>query len=70
MASQAKHRNKPSPYKTGDLVLLSTKNLKLKRYQFPKMAPLFVGPFGVDKMGPNTVYIKVPGSFYQTLNIN
>ena len=70
MASQAKHRNKPSPYKTGDLVLLSTKNLKLKGYQFPKMAPLFVGPFRVEKVGPNTVYINVPGSVHPTFSIN
>ena len=54
----------------GDLVLLSTKNLKLKGYDFPKLCPLFVGPFQVLEVGTNTVRLKVPGSLSDNFNIN
>ena len=70
MATRANKKRKPNPYQVGDQVLLSTKNLKLKGYDFPKLTPLFVGPFQVLAVSSNTVGLEVPGSLSDTFNIN
>ena len=62
MASRYNRTAKRNPFKVGDQVLLSTKSLKLKGYDFPKLYPLFVGPFLVQEVGHNTVKLSVPGA--------
>ena len=52
------------------MVLLSIKNLKLKGYDFPKLCPLYIGPFQVLKVDLNIVRVKVPGSLSDNFNIN
>ena len=69
MATRANKKGR-DPYRVGDQVLLSTKNLKLKGYDFPKLCPLFVGPLQVLEMGANTVRLNVPGSLSDNFNIN
>ena len=61
MAAPYNQTAKPNPYKKGDQVLLSTKNLQLKGYVFPKLSALFVGLYLVKGVGRNTVQLEVPG---------
>ena len=51
MAARYNKSAKPNPYMIGDQVLVSTKNLKLKGFDFPKLTPLFVGPYLVKGVG-------------------
>ena len=62
MAQKYNRTAKRNPYVVGDQVLVSTANLKLKGYAFPKLYPLFVGPFTVQEVCDNTVRLKVPGA--------
>ena len=62
----AKYYNKkhmPQSYAVGDLVLLSTKNLNLKRPS-KKMSHKFMGPFEVlDKVGPQAYRLRLPSTY-------
>jgi hypothetical protein len=64
--SEDKHRRAVAPYKPGDLVLLSTRNLQLKTgVSSRKMLPRYVGPFKVKGMvgssaTPTAVRIELP----------
>ena len=69
MARRHNKRAKEPNYLVGDLVLLSTRNLKLKGYEFPKLYPTFIGPFRVLASGVNTVTLDVPGSYHNVWNI-
>jgi hypothetical protein len=59
----------------GDLVLLSTRNLRLK-YPDAKLLPKFIGPFEVLKqpenrhMNPNSVWLKTPTTLHIHMTIN
>lgn len=70
MAVRVNKKRRPNPYQVGDQVLLSTKNLKLKGYDFPKLCPPYIGPFQVLEVGTNTVRLQVPGSLSDNFNIN
>ena len=69
MAQKYNRTAKRNPYRVGDPVLLSTANLKLKGYDFPKFYPLFVGPFTVQEVGNNTVRLVVPGALSEFFSI-
>ena len=69
--SQAKYYNQqhtPRQYKRGDLVMLSTRNLK---FQFPKkLAPKFVGPFRVlDVIGSQAYRLALPEKYERIHNV-
>ncbi|KAF4546986.1 Transposon Tf2-5 polyprotein-like protein 3 [Elsinoe fawcettii] len=70
-AQQAKYYNRkhtPRAYSVGDLVLLSTKNLKLSVPK-KKMGPYFAGPFRVlDAVGTRAYRLALP-SQYQIHNV-
>ena len=70
MANRFNQSAKHNLYTVGDQVLLSTKNLKLKGFDFPKLTPLFVGPYLVKGVGRNTVQLEVPGVLSDTFSIN
>jgi hypothetical protein len=59
----------------GDLVLLSTRNLRLK-YPHTKLLPKFVVPFEVlkqlqnSKKNPNSVWLKTPNTLHIHIPIN
>ena len=65
-AQQAKYYNrkhKPMSYAIGDLVMLSTKNLKQKRPS-KKLSHKFVGPFRVeDKIGAQAYRLTLPNTY-------
>ena len=65
-AQQAKYYNqkhKPMSYSVGDLVMLSTKNLKQKRPS-KKLSHKFVGPFRVeDKVGSQAYRLTLPNTY-------
>jgi hypothetical protein len=65
------------PLVEGDLVLLSTKNFRLK-YPHTKLLPKFVGPFevlrppGNSNKNPNSVWLKAPNTLriHMPINVN
>ena len=65
-AQQAKHYNrkhKPMSYAVGDLVMLSTKNLKQKRPS-KKLSHKFAGPFRIeDKVGAQAYRLTLPNTY-------
>ena len=65
-ASQAKYYNRkhtPKDYTVGQLVMLSTKNLKQKRPS-KKMSHKFVGPFRIeDKVGAQAYRLTLPSTY-------
>ena len=69
MAQRYNRTAKRDPYVARDKVLLSTANLKLKGYDFPKFYCLFVGPFMVHEVGNNTVRLVVPGALSEFFSI-
>ena len=55
-------KQKPKTYKVGDMVLLSTKNLRLKGTK--KLNARFAGPFRVrDAVGPQAYRLSLPTSY-------
>ncbi|KAF8631005.1 hypothetical protein AX17_005173 [Amanita inopinata Kibby_2008] len=52
-----KHRH-PADFKEGDLVYLSTKNLRLPKGRARKLVPKYIGPFRI-------LWVASPGSSYQ-----
>ena len=46
-ASQAKKRRKNSPLKLGDLLYLSTKNLRLPKARARKLVPKYMGTYRI-----------------------
>ena len=66
VAEQAKYYNrkhKPMTFSVGDLVLLSTRNLKQKRPS-KKMSHKFAGPFRVeDKIGAQAYRLTLPNTY-------
>jgi hypothetical protein len=71
----ASQRRAAPPLVEGDLVLLSTKNLRLK-YTHAKLLPTFVGPFAVLKPppnsnnNPNSVWLQTPSTLRIHMPIN
>jgi hypothetical protein len=71
----ASQRRTAPPLVEGDLVLLSTKNLRLK-YTHVKLLPTFVGPFAVLKPppnsnnNPNSVWLQTPSTLRIHMSIN
>jgi transposase InsO family protein len=69
---QAEHYNKrhqPIVLKRGQLVGLSTKNLKLKGEK-KKLAPRFIGPFRVlETIGKQAYRISLPEKYYRLHNV-
>jgi hypothetical protein len=56
-------KKEPLEFKVGDLVLLSTKNLKTTRPS-KKLSDKFIGPFKViDKISSNAYRLKLPSSY-------
>ena len=56
-------KHDPKSYNVGDLVMLNTKNLKLKRPS-KKLTPRFVGPFKInDKIGTQAYRLFLPTSY-------
>ncbi|KZV77991.1 hypothetical protein EXIGLDRAFT_581729, partial [Exidia glandulosa HHB12029] len=43
----ANRHRKPAPFDKGDLVYLSTKNLRLPKHRSRKLFPKFIGPYQV-----------------------
>lgn len=70
--AQAKYynsRHKPMEFQRGDLVLLSTKNLKLKK-PARKLAPRFIGPFRVlDRIGQQAYRLALPNQYARIHNV-
>ena len=70
--SQAKYYNrkhKPQHYKRGDLVMLSTKNLKLK-VPSSKLGPKFIGPFRVlVAIGSQAYRLALPEQYDRIHNV-
>jgi len=73
-AIQAQQRNydkrhTPRQYKRGDLVGLSTKNLRLKTAE-RKLAPRFIGPFRVlEKIGLQAYRLALPDKYARLHNV-
>ncbi len=71
----ASQRRAAPPLVEGNLVLLSTKNLRLK-YTHAKLLPTFVGPFAVLKppsnsnKNPNSVWLQTPITLRIHMSIN
>ncbi|KAA6412922.1 MAG: gag polymerase env [Lasallia pustulata] len=63
---QAKHydaKHKPQTYNVGDLIMLSTKNLRLKRPS-RKMSHKFIGPFRIkDLIGTQAYRLTLPSTY-------
>jgi transposase InsO family protein len=70
MAKRADTSRKESPLEVGDKVLLSSKQLKLKGVRFPKLQPVYVGPFTVKEVSNNTVLLDLPGNLHPRVNLN
>lgn len=70
--TQARHynqRHKPLTFQRGDLVALSTKNLKLKT-PAKKLAPRFIGPFRVlDPVGTQAYRLALPNQYSRIHNV-
>jgi hypothetical protein len=70
--TQAKHyndRHKPFTFKRGDLVALSTQNLKLK-VPSRKLAPRYIGPFRVlEAIGSQAYRLSLPNQYDQIHNV-
>jgi hypothetical protein len=69
--AQAKHynkRHKPIAFKRGDLVALSTKNLRIKGSR--KLSPRFIGPFRVlDMIGKQAYRLSLPNQYSRIHNV-
>ncbi|TFK78874.1 hypothetical protein K466DRAFT_465631, partial [Polyporus arcularius HHB13444] len=46
---QANKHRRPAPFKAGDLVYLSTKNLAVPTGRARKLVPKFIGPFQITR---------------------
>jgi transposase InsO family protein len=70
--SQAKHYNKrhePMQFRKGQLVALSTRNLRLKSPS-RKLAPNFIGPFRMlDKVGKQAYRLALPEQYSRLHNV-
>jgi transposase InsO family protein len=70
--SQAKHYNKrhePMQFRRGQLVALSTRNLRLKSPS-RKLAPNFIGPFRIlDKVGKQAYRLALPEQYSRLHNV-
>jgi transposase InsO family protein len=49
-----RHRTAEEPLKEGDLVYLSTKNLKLPKGRAHKLLPTYIGPYKITSSNPST----------------
>ena len=65
MKTQAdKKRAAPEPYKVGQMVMLSTKNIELKSVGTRKLLPRFIGPFAVKALvGEVAVELELPSTY-------
>jgi len=66
-------RGKSEEYRVGDLVLLSTKDLKwqIKRRRSEKLTERFVGPYKIKRIiSSNTVELELPKSIRIHLVVN
>jgi hypothetical protein len=60
-----RHR-RPVPFKEGDLMYISTKNLSLKKELARKLSPKFIGPYKIIKdFGNNSYLINLPPEMKQ-----
>ncbi|TFY57697.1 hypothetical protein EVJ58_g6867 [Rhodofomes roseus] len=55
---QANKHRRPAPFKQGDLVYLSTKNLRLPKGRARKLVPKYLGPFPIER-------VVEPGATYK-----
>eukprot|EP00983_Pelagomonas_calceolata_P079102 1154533-Pelagomonas_calceolata.AAC.3 len=57
-------------YKTGDLVMLSTKNIKQNGPGVKKLMPVYMGPFEVEHMvGKAAVKLRLPEEWNRIHNV-
>jgi hypothetical protein len=56
--TQANKRRLEAPFKEGDLVYLSTKNLKIPKERVRKLVPKYIGPFKI-------IQVVVPGATFK-----
>ena len=67
-ANQYNKRHKPFTFKRGDLVKLSTRNLKLKTNK--KLSPTFIGPFRVlNAIGSQAYRLSLPSQYDRIHNV-
>jgi hypothetical protein len=62
----ANRHRRPVPFKEGDLVYISTKNLSLKKGLARKLSPKFIGPYKIiNDFGNNSYLIDIPPEMKQ-----
>ncbi|GJE97660.1 polyprotein [Phanerochaete sordida] len=63
---QANRKRRPAPFAEGDLVYLSTQNLKLPKQRARKLLPKYIGPYKILKDYANSTYkLDLPSELRQ-----